>query len=150
MTVERESSIKFLGVRIDENLIWRGHIQTVENKIAKSIVLLYQRKHYLDENFLKQIYFAYIHACLNYADMPWASTHKSKLKKVQSKQRHALRRILNQSKTSPSKPIFLDLNILNVWQINIFQYVQFMDKIKNKSTSHNFLKIFYVRFSTSC
>ena len=76
-TVERESSIKFLGVWIDENLTWRDHIHTVENKIAKNIGLLYQGKHYLDDNCLKQIYFAYIHAYLNYANIAWASTEKS-------------------------------------------------------------------------
>ena len=59
-TVERESSIKFSGIWIDENLTWRDHILTVENKIAKNIGLLYQGKHYLDDNCLKQIYIAYI------------------------------------------------------------------------------------------
>ena len=84
---------------MDENLTWRDHIHTVENKME----LKYQGKHYLDENSLKQIYFAYIkevagsnllayiHAYLNYANMVWASTHKTKLKKVQNKQKHALR-----------------------------------------------------------
>ena len=35
LTVERESSITFLEVRIDENLPWKDHIHTVENKIEK-------------------------------------------------------------------------------------------------------------------
>ena len=52
-TVERESSITFLGVWIDENLTWRDHIHTVENKNAKNIGLLYQGKHYLDDKCLK-------------------------------------------------------------------------------------------------
>ena len=68
-TIERESSIKFLGVWIDENLTWRDHIYTVENKITKNIGLLYQGKHYHDDNCLKQIYYAYIHAYLNYANI---------------------------------------------------------------------------------
>ena len=131
-TVERESSIKVLGVWADENLTWRDHIHAVENKIAKNIRLLYQGKHYLDDNCVKQICFAYIHAYLNYANIAWANTHKTKLKKVQSKQKHALRIIFNQSKTSPSEPLFLSLNVLNVYQINIFQSVQFMHKIKTK------------------
>ena len=59
-TVERESSIKFLEVWIDESLTWRNHIHTIENIIAKNIGLLHQGKHYLNDNCLKQIYFAYI------------------------------------------------------------------------------------------
>ena len=44
-TVEHESSVKFLGVWIDENLTWRDHIHIVENEIAKNIGFLYQGKH---------------------------------------------------------------------------------------------------------
>ena len=40
-TIERESSINFLGVWIDENLTWRDHIHIVENKIAKTTGPLY-------------------------------------------------------------------------------------------------------------
>ena len=98
-TIEREFSIKLLRVWLDENLTWRNQIHTVENKTAK-IGLLYQGKHYLDDNCLKQIYFSYIRVYLNYANIAWAGTHKTQLKKVQSKQKHALRIIFNQSKTS--------------------------------------------------
>ena len=51
-TIERESSIKFLGAWIYENLTWRDQMHTVENKIAKNIGLLYQGKHYLSDNCL--------------------------------------------------------------------------------------------------
>ena len=123
-TVERESSIKFLGVWIDENLTWRDHIHTVENKIAKNIGILYQGKHYLDENCLKQFYFVYIHAHLNYENIAWARTHKSKLKKIQSKQKHSLRIIFNQSSPWPNFTIrisFFQLNVLNVYQTKMFR-----------------------------
>ena len=136
--------MKFLGVWIDENLTWPDHIHTVENKVAKSIGLLYQGKHYHDDKCLKQIYFAYIHAYLNYATIAWASTHKTKLKKVQSKQKYALRIMFNHSNTTPSGSLFHSLNVLNVYQINTFQSVQFMYKIKSKNAPHIFLKLFGV------
>ena len=117
LTVECESSTKFLAVSIDENLTWRDHIHTVKNKIAKNIGLLYQGKHYFHENCLKQIYFAYTHAYLNYANITWAGTHKTKLKKVQSKQKHALRITFNQSKTSPSESIFSQLKCIKCLSI---------------------------------
>ena len=40
-TIEHDSSIKLLGVSIDENLTCRDHIHTVENKIAKNVGLLH-------------------------------------------------------------------------------------------------------------
>ena len=38
--IKRENSVKFLGVIIDENLIWKNHIEVVENKISKNIGVL--------------------------------------------------------------------------------------------------------------
>ena len=69
-----------------------------------------------------------------------ASNHKIKLKKAQSRQKHAI--IFNQSKTSRSEALFLNLNVLNVYQINISQSMQFMHEIKNKNTQHIFLNLF--------
>ena len=44
--IERVTSIKFLGVMIDENISWRDHIKTVENKLSKNIGLLYRANSY--------------------------------------------------------------------------------------------------------
>ena len=37
--IERKKAIKFLGIMLDERVNWQEHIRTVENKIAKNIVL---------------------------------------------------------------------------------------------------------------
>ena len=47
-------------------------------------------------------------------------------------------------KISPSEPLFLSLNVLNAYQINIFQSVEIMHKIRNKNVPHMFLKLFTV------
>ena len=52
LTVEREFSIKFLGVWIDENLAWRDHIHTAENKIAKVLDSYIKDFIYLFINFI--------------------------------------------------------------------------------------------------
>ena len=52
LTVEHEFSIKFLGVWIDENLTWRDHIHTVENKIAKVLDPYIKDFIYLFINFI--------------------------------------------------------------------------------------------------
>ena len=50
--VEPKSSMNFLRSLIDKYLSWKDHINTVENKIANDIGLLYQGKHDLDDNCL--------------------------------------------------------------------------------------------------
>ena len=37
--IERENSLKFLGVILDEHLTWKKNIQLIENEISKLLVL---------------------------------------------------------------------------------------------------------------
>ena len=57
--IKHESSVKFLGVIIDENITWNKHIELVENKISKNIGILYKPSHYLDKKSLKSIFLRY-------------------------------------------------------------------------------------------
>lgn len=57
---EKTLSIKVLGVILAESLSWKDHIKTLENKLAKSVTLLYSAKQFLDETILNIMYFSYI------------------------------------------------------------------------------------------
>ena len=83
--IKRESSIKFLGVLLDENLTWKNHIHAIENKISKNIGILFKAKFILNQKCLKSIYFSFIHCYLNYANIAWASTKVSLEKFISNK-----------------------------------------------------------------
>ena len=85
--VKCESSVKFLGVIIDENITWNKHIELVENKISKNIGILYRDSHYLDKKNLKSIYFSFIHNYVNCCNIAWASTSRTKHDKILKKQK---------------------------------------------------------------
>ena len=117
--IKRESSVKFLGVIINENITWNKHIGLVENKISKNIGILYTASHYLDKASLKGIYFSFIRDYVNSCNITWASTSRTKLDNILEKQKHALHIIYNKDKFTHSKPLMRDINALNVHQINI-------------------------------
>jgi len=125
--------MKFLGVLLDENVTWNNHINFIENKISKNIGILYKAKPYLNQICLKYIYYSFIHCFLNYANIAWCSTNKTKIKKLFTKQKHAIRIITNAHRLSPSQPLFNNLKILNVYQMNIYHILIFMYQVKNKN-----------------
>ena len=139
--IETVSSIKFLGVMLDEHLSWKDHIKMVENKLAKNLRLLYCVNQYLNESSLKTVYFSYIHSYLNYANIAWASTYPTNLKQIHLKQKHAARIVYNKDKFTNSKPLLKNLNALNVYQINIYQHLGFMHKFNNNETPKVFNNI---------
>ena len=65
---------------LGEYISWIDHVRTFENEIAKNIGLLYRQ--FLNEDSLKTLYFSYIHSYLNYANIAWASTYATKLKRL--------------------------------------------------------------------
>ena len=52
-SIERKSSIKFLGVMLDEHIAWNYHIHAIEKKLVKNIDVLYRLKSFLIRNHLK-------------------------------------------------------------------------------------------------
>ena len=119
------------GVILDTYIFSRkDHIRTVENKIAKNIRLLYQAKQLLNTSSLKMIYFSYIHTYLNYTNIAWASSQKIKLKTINIKQKHAVRITFNEDRFCHSRPFLKTLNALNMYQLNIYQNLNFMHRLK--------------------
>ena len=123
---------------LDEDIYWIDHVRTIENKTAKNIGLLYRVSQFLNEDSLKTVYFSYIHSYLNYANIAWASTYATKLKRVYLKQKHAVRTVFNKDKLTHSKPLFENLNALNLYQINTYQHLNFMPKLINNQISSIF------------
>ena len=77
--IVRESVTKFFGIFIDENWIWKYHIEHVCNKFSNSTGIMYKSRNTLGKMLMKQLYFSFIHSYLNYGNIAWASTNKSNL-----------------------------------------------------------------------
>ena len=75
---KRIISVKYLRVLIDEHLTWKKHIAVIESKVSKNIGLLYRARRVLDSMALKNLYFSFIHSYLNYENIVWASTSRTR------------------------------------------------------------------------
>ena len=53
---------KFLGIFVEEILIWKHHTEHVCNKISKSIGVMYKSGNILRKRVMKQLYFLFIHS----------------------------------------------------------------------------------------
>ena len=59
--IQREASIKFLGVLLDQQLIWKEHIKLTDNKIAKK----YKARPFSDKRAFICLYYSYIYVVYN-------------------------------------------------------------------------------------
>ena len=96
----------------------------------------------LNQKSRKNIYFSFIHSYINYGNIAWGSTYKTKLKKIFTYQKKAARVIFFADRLTHAKPLMLDMNALNVYQINIYQNLILLYKAHTGTTPSIFLNKF--------
>jgi len=110
--IEKVSSMKFLGVKISDNLTWDTHINEIASKVSKVVAVLGRLKHELPSNVLLTIYDSLIFSRLNYAIASWGNSNVSKLKRLEILQKKAIRIITKSPYNSHTGPLFYSLNRL--------------------------------------
>jgi len=67
---------KYLGVIPDDKMSWYQHITNLEDKLARSLGILYMTRHYLTPFAQKSVYFCLVYNHLQYAIVAWGSVPK--------------------------------------------------------------------------
>jgi len=136
--IKKQTSIKFLGILVDESLSWLPQINYIQSKITRTIGVMYRFRPYVNISSLKLIYFGLIHCFINYANISWASIHKTKLEKIYKLQKHACRIIYSKHKREHAKPLMNDMKMMDIFEINIYQHLIFMYRYYNNLLPVNF------------
>jgi len=92
--IHTTKTVKYLGLHLDEKLLFQDHINTLEDKISYLIGIMSKLKHYVTHSTLKQIYFAMVHSYVSYAVIIWGSTNKSYFSQLISLQNKAVKILL--------------------------------------------------------
>ena len=133
--IERKSYVKYLGVILDESLLWKQQISYVNSRISRNAGIILKLRHYLPLKQLRQIYFNLIYPYISYGIIAWGSTNKTNIQKVQRKQNHILRIMffarLYGKNTDSAQPYFNILNILTVYNIYRLHVLIFVHKWHN-------------------
>jgi hypothetical protein len=67
----KETSIKFLGVQIDNHLNWKSHINQIIHKMSAACFAFRKLFHILNLDALWMVYFAYFHSVIKYGIIFW-------------------------------------------------------------------------------
>ena len=109
--IKREHVTKFLGVFIDHDLSWKQHIEILSSKTFKSVGIPYRSRDVLSKQYLKQLYFSFIHSYVNYGNIAWASTNKSKLERLYRCQKHAAFAIYHKDCYTNASPLLNNMKV---------------------------------------
>ncbi len=69
--IDRVLNFQFLGLTLDHNLNWKGHINKISNKTSKSIRIINKHKHFIPMKPKLLIYNSLIVSHLNLCTLAW-------------------------------------------------------------------------------
>ena len=118
--IDRVSVASFVGIQIDETLMWKEQIQNVNKCIRRKIGLLCKLRHYVPKHILMLLYKSFIQPHILYGIEVWGSCYKSHLNCILLAQKMAMRVITFSPFRTSSKALFVRLQVLDVH--NLFEH----------------------------
>ena len=140
--LKRKNSTLFLGVKLDDKLSWKDHVQHIKLKIAKNIGILRKCREKFQRSTLISLYYCFIYPFLSYCIEVWGSVAKVYLNSIVKVQKICCRMICFSSRRSPSAPLFKLLNVLCMSNIYKYSILLLMYRFYYKQLPHIASSIF--------
>ena len=123
-----EKSFKFVGHHLDEHLSWDFHIKHLISKLSSANYAIGRSKNFLPQNIRKTLYNSMFGSHLNFGLLSYGCGNKSKLKKIITLQKKAIRHVANVGYRAHTEPIFSNLEILKFGDLHKYNILNFMHK----------------------
>lgn len=117
---------KVLGIWVQENLKWDCHVKELEKKLSRACYALRVLNKSASKSTVIQAYYAYFHALLRYGVIFWGNSATSI--KIFRMQKRAVRAICNLKKLETCKPHFIQLKIMTLPSLYIYECILFANE----------------------
>ena len=107
--LDNKTEVKYLGLTIDQHLMWSQHIIEMCNKLRPKVSLLSRIRHYLPFQQTMMVYSALIQSIIDYGCSVWGNSSKSNVLTVQHMQNRCARLITNKCTHEISSSTILSL-----------------------------------------
>ena len=133
-----DTSVKALGVYIDDKLNFKNHFKHLHGKVAKAVFSLRIMRHILDKRHLKLLYSSYLKSAIEYGSILFTNVAKSTMNPIIVLQKKAIRLICSSGYRDHTAPLFKQEKLLQFEDIIFFNICKFMFDYSNNTLPHIF------------
>ena len=128
--INRCSTNKFLGVKINERLDWKDHINYITDKISKSSGVINKLSKVFDEEVLTMLYYSLVYPYLTYCNLIWGNAYSTHISRLITLQKRIIRILSFSDRIAHTQPIFRRLKIIKVKDLYTYFSSIFLYKLK--------------------
>ncbi|CAB0015182.1 unnamed protein product [Nesidiocoris tenuis] len=130
-SIERASSIRYLGIHIDENLKWEKHILQAALKIRKYSHIFYRLRSCLSIEATILIYKALVQSVIGFGMIAWGGATSGVLNRLAITQKAILKVMARKPRRFPSNDLFQLIPVYSVQQLYLKSALIFFHKHPN-------------------
>ena len=122
---------KFVGIKLDEYMSWKYHLEHVCSKVSIGNNILNRTKNFLPIHIRKLLYSTLVKSQIIYGILLYGGSSNPGMKRLEILQKKCIRNIANSGFRSHTNPNFLKLNLLKIKDIYELESMNFMYKYAN-------------------
>ena len=138
--------MRYLGIKIDENLNWKIHTHDLASKLNTANAVLAKLRHFVNSEVLRSTYFTIFHSHLNYVCIAWGLkdflNKKCLFSKKSTKNHELMLLMLLTTINAHTTPLLKNCNILIFADIINVESCIFVNNCFNKDSFSIFNKNF--------
>ena len=143
--IPRTSSVKYLGVVLDERLSWQPHIDRISEKLSKTCGMIFTLRHYVPLSTIKLVYYSMFHSILQYSLINWGRSAKCHLHNIKILQNRFVRASLFHSRHYLLNVLYCEFGVLKLADMIKMEYAKFLFKFNN-----NMLPEYFKHYFINC
>jgi hypothetical protein len=114
-----DHAVKFLGIHIDSKLTWNDHLSYLSKQLAKTTHMIRTLVQILDQQIIISLYYSTFNSYLRSGIAFWGSS--TAIRNVFVQQKRVIRIITNKPKRFSCRNLFIDLKIMTVPCLYIYE-----------------------------
>ena len=138
----KENLIRFLGIWIDENLSFTGHLAKLKSKLNSGLYALASCSKIVPFKIRKLIYHSLLESHLHFGSIIYGATHQKNLGQIEAVQRKAIRVLTRSRYDEHSDPLFRKHEILKLGDLIQLNQTLFVRQYKNGKLPDSFTGFF--------
>lgn len=133
--LETTESVKYLGLTLDNNLSWNGHVDSLCLKLSSSVFAIKRTKAVSTQEAAKIAYHSLFESHLRYGVIAWGSSSIGNLQRILILQKRAVRVLAGLNSRDSCRPAFKNLRILTITSLYILEAVMYC--VNNNTMQRN-------------
>ena len=138
----RASSVKYLGLHIDEHLNWSVHLKHLSNQLARYSGIFYRLRDFVNVETLCMLYYSFIYSRLQYGIIVWGTATKNYLSEISVRLNYIIRTITRSNRYTSMTSLHKNLKFLKLHDVYNLELGKFMFQL----CKGNVPKIFHDSF----